>query len=227
MAESDSEPQEPADLEIEKHLPWIQALARKFHPNDFDDCVQEGLIALLRCSRTWDASLGLTLRAHATKRVMGAMVDLARKGPRGRTGRRQRRYVDATASLEASPYVAEWVALQAERDCSTQQDERDQIGRTWFAMRDGKKRRLVLRRCRHCAVAFEARADRHPPPVYCSNACQHGDRTGRQRAGCLRCGLTYAEVDRRAERRRGLMIAAPLGQHVAGPTGQRATRNRE
>lgn len=71
-----------ADEILAEHTSRVRDLVYRFHPNEHDDLVQEGLMALLRVAARWDPARGIRLWTYARPRVLGAMTDAIRR--RGR-----------------------------------------------------------------------------------------------------------------------------------------------
>jgi RNA polymerase sigma factor FliA len=85
---------------VEPHLPFVRRVARRISKRsracpavDFDDLVQAGTMGLLEAAERFDPRHGVTFRAFAKKRVIGAMYDELR---------RLDRLSAATVSLEAA-----------------------------------------------------------------------------------------------------------------------------
>jgi RNA polymerase sigma factor (sigma-70 family) len=78
---------------VEQHLALVRRIARRVSTRtkrsgtvDFDDLVQAGSLGLLEASERFDPSYGVSFKAYARKRVLGAMYDeLRRLEPRSRS----------------------------------------------------------------------------------------------------------------------------------------------
>ncbi len=79
--------QSATDRLIRKHLPWIRASAKHVQSKsnvdyvnclDFDDFVQEGSIAFVKCLERFEPRTNHRLRTFACLRVVGAMRDALR-----------------------------------------------------------------------------------------------------------------------------------------------------
>ncbi len=107
------------EVDIAEHLPWIRALARRFHANDRDDCVQVGCIELAQIAPLFDESLGVKLTTFAARRVLGAMLDYFRAFY-GRGRRRHRLAPADPASFDRmasdQPDVVDMVAALEARE---------------------------------------------------------------------------------------------------------------
>lgn len=162
------------DVILDEHLPWIRRLARRFHRNEREDCIQVGSLALVQCARRFDPSKGASLATFARQRVAGAMLDHIRcRGARVPLSQ----HLDIDRQELASP------AQELPEDASE--------GATWYAVVYGWKRRMTAVRCRQCERLFAARVDLRRKRVYCSVEC-HGLAMRRKRECCEKCGRPWS-----------------------------------
>lgn len=77
-----------AELLVRRHGGFLRTLTRAmlpwYHP-DFDDCLQEAAIALLRAARTYDPAAG-TMTGYARMPCVGAVLKCLRRTDHGRAG---------------------------------------------------------------------------------------------------------------------------------------------
>jgi len=170
---------------IAENLPWIRALARRFHRNEYDDLVQVGSMAVLRFAKLFDAGDAESLRNVAANRVLNAMRNYLR-GPY-RSGKRVPLFLHA--GTDAVEQVA---AREAELPPTSDDVEYRVIHR---------EVRPVVRAVCRCGATFLSRVRRDHEQRSCSVRCARS-RLQRSRT-CVVCGMRYLRWQNCYGRRRG------------------------
>lgn len=161
-----------ADAIVAEHMDRVRDLARRFHRNERDDLVQEGLLALLRAAERWEPERGILLWTYASRRVLGAMTDaIRRKGAR------------ALVTVQCVPEI----------DGVTMADEPQDDGER-IAVVQGKRRAVTPAPCPTCGREFLRRSDR----TYCSNRCAKTKQAERR---CTVCSHAFVGRPRHDDRR--------------------------
>lgn len=190
-----------ADQIVAEHMDRVRDLARRFHANEREDLVQEGLLALLRAAERWEPERGILLWTYASQRVLGAMTDaIRRKGAR------------ALVTVQCVPEI----------DGVTMADEPQDDGER-IAVVQGKRRAVRPATCPTCSREFLRRADRRHCSIRCSKVrqaerrctvCSHAF-VGRPRHDDRRCAVCRAarRMPQASPQRRAAISAAIRAWH--------------